>query len=179
MTRRLIVIGLLVTLALGLLVSPLAAEAQPLTTVPRIGVLLLGSPPALLDWKERSPLLQELRRLGWREDENITVEYRWAEGHYERLPTLGAELVQARMDVLVAGSIPAGYAFQHATSTIPIVLIGMADPVATGLATSLAHPGHNITGVLSNFPELSGKWLELLKAAVPGASRIAVLSNPA
>src|SRR5687767_2654012 len=100
MTRR--TIGFLITLALTLLVSPLAAEAQPLTTVPRIGVLLSGSPPSVPDWKERSLLLQELRRLGWREGENITVEYRWAAGRtVDRGADLAAELVRLNVAIIV------------------------------------------------------------------------------
>jgi len=122
MTRR--TIGLILILAL--LVSPLAAEAQPLTKVPRIGVLLSGSPPAVPDWKERSLLLQELRRLGWREGENTTVEYRWAAGRTAtRGADLAAELVRLNVDVIIVDTgslIRVVQQVQQATTTIPVVM---------------------------------------------------------
>ncbi len=175
MTRR--TLGLLVTLALGFCMAPPAADAPPAGKVAHIGLLLSASSTMGAPFIE--VFRQSLRELGYVEGTNVALEIRSAEGHYERFPALAAELVQARVDVLVAGSTTAGYALQQATSSIPIVLIGTVDPVASGLATSLARPGHNITGVLASSPELVGKWLELLKAAVPGASRIAVLWNPA
>jgi putative ABC transport system substrate-binding protein len=167
-------IGRLVTLMLSLLVMLQAADAQPRGKVPRIGVLRIGSPPSELDWKQRSPFLQELYRLGWMEGQNITVEYRWAEGNVDRLPALADELVRLQVDVIVVGDTRAIHAAQQATTTIPIVVLSIGDPVTGGFATSLARPGGNITGVGGLFAELSGKLLELLTEAVPGVTRVEV-----
>jgi putative tryptophan/tyrosine transport system substrate-binding protein len=178
MTRRRI--GLLVTLTLAILVAPLAAQAPP-PKVYRIGVLQSGSPPPDPYWKERFLLMQELRRLGWREGPNLTVEYRWgAAGRPgERGTDLATELVRLPVDVLVATSRDLIRAAQRATTTIPIVMLSVDDPVAEGFITGPAQPGGNITGVdLSFVPELSGKLLELLREAVPTVTRIAVLVNP-
>jgi len=120
-----------------------------------------------------------LRELGYVEGQNIAVEYRWAEGKNERLPRLAAELVQAKVDVIVVlGGVPSARAAQQATRTIPVVIAGAVDPVGTGLVASLARPGGNITG-FTIFPEaLVGKQLELLTEVVPKVSRVAVLWNP-
>jgi putative ABC transport system substrate-binding protein len=178
MTHHLI--GLLITLALGFLVAPLAAAQTP-RKVPRIGVLLPQSPPTTPDWKQRSLFLQELRHLGWREGENITVEYRWAAGRVvDRGTDLAAELVRLNVDVIVVNTKSLTRAVQQATTTIPIVMSSVDDPVAEGFIASLAHPGGNITGVDNSLvPEMSGKLLEFLKEAVPAVSRIAVLVHPA
>jgi putative ABC transport system substrate-binding protein len=172
-------IGCLVTLMLSLLVVLQAADAQPRGKVPRIGVLRVGSPPSEPDWKQRSPFLQELYHLGWMEGQNIMVEHRWAEGNVDRLPVLADELVRLQVDVIVVGDTRAIHAAQQATTTIPIVILSIGDPVTGGFATSLARPGGNITGVGGLFAELSGKLLELLTEAVPGVTRVAVLVNPA
>jgi putative tryptophan/tyrosine transport system substrate-binding protein len=177
MTRR--TLALLITLALGLLVAPFATEAQPPRKVPRVGVFMLGSPPSEPDWKQRSPFLQELHHLGWLEGQNITVEYRWAEDNIDRLPALADELVRLQVDVIVVGDTPVIRAAQQATTTIPIVIRSVGDPVAQGFATSLARPGGNITGVGGLVVELNGKLLELLKEAVPDVTCVAVLLNPA
>jgi putative ABC transport system substrate-binding protein len=173
-------IGLLVTFALGLLMAPLAAQAQPPPKVYRIGVLQSGSPPPDPYWKERSLLLQELRRLGWREGQNLTVEYRWAAGPPgDRGADLAAELVRLPVDVIVATSGNLIRAAQRATTTIPVVMLSVDNPVAEGFITGHAQPGSHITGVdLSFVPELSGKLLELLREAVPTVTRIAVLVSP-
>jgi putative tryptophan/tyrosine transport system substrate-binding protein len=171
-------VGLLVLLTLSLSVIPLAARAPQVRPVPKIGMLMLGSPPASPDWKERSPFLQELRSLGWREGQNVAVEYRWAQGAYSHLYDLASELVQLQVDVIVASATPALRAAKQATSTIPIVMLYVDDPVAEGIVASLAQPGGNITGVGGFVSELSGKWLELLKEAVPEVTHIAVLVQP-
>ena len=154
MIRR--AIGLLVTLALGLLVAPLAAEAQPPTHVHRIGYLL-GTTRA------QEPLLEAflegMRALGYVEGQNLVMEYRAAEGQYERLPTLAAELVRLKVDVLLVVITPAALAAKDATTTIPIVMMGVGDPVGSGLVASLARPGGNVTGVTSLSPDLVGKQL--------------------
>jgi putative ABC transport system substrate-binding protein len=172
-------IAMLVTLILATpFVSAVAQAQQPAKKVPIIGVLSLGSPPSLPDWKQRSVFLQELRTLGWMEGQNLTVEYRWASGRSYRLPDLAAELVHLHVDVIVVNDTPALQAVQHATTTIPIVAFFGVDPVAEGYVASLARPGGNITGVSGVAPELSSKLLELLTAAVPGAGRIAVFVSP-
>jgi putative ABC transport system substrate-binding protein len=122
--------------------------------------------------------LQELRNLGWIEGHNITVEYRWASGTAARLADFAAELVRLNVDVIVAWDTVAIRAAQHATTTIPIIMLTPVDPVAWGYVASLARPGGNITGVGGQVQELSGKLLELLKQAVPEVTRVAVLADP-
>jgi putative ABC transport system substrate-binding protein len=121
---------------------------------------------------------QGLRDLGYVEGRNVVIEYRDAEGKPERLPALAAELVGLKVDVIVAGGQPHALAAMQATRTLPIVFIGAADPVTSGLVTSLARPGGNVTGLSFLAPELVGKRLELLKQAVPGVTRVAVLWEP-
>jgi putative ABC transport system substrate-binding protein len=159
-------------LALGLLVAPLAVEAQPVR-VPRIGILRSGAPPDPFVEAFR----QGLRELGYSEGQSIVIEYRWAEGRDERVPGLAADLVQLGVDVIVAGGSQALIA-KRATTTIPIVMPVANDPVAAGLVASLARPGGNVTGLAFLSEDLPGKWLELLKEALPGVSRVAVLWNP-
>jgi putative ABC transport system substrate-binding protein len=118
-----------------------------------------------------------MHELGWVEGQNITVERRYAEGHNERLPVLAAELVQLRVDLILATGPLEARAAKAASDTIPIVFTGVGDPVRSGLVTSLAHPGGNVTGLSFMSPELSRKRLELLQEAVPGGSRMAVLTN--
>src|SRR5262245_21285231 len=170
--------GLVVILVLGIVWLALAA-APPPKKVPTIGVLMVESPPAAPDWKQRSVFLQELQTLGWREGENLTVEYRWASGMVERSADLAAELVGLPVDVIVVSSAALIRAVQHATTTIPIVMFSVDDPVAEGFIASLARPGGNITGVDASFVEgLGGKLLEVLTEVVPPGSRVAILSNP-
>jgi putative ABC transport system substrate-binding protein len=167
---------LLVTLAFGLLVAPLAAEAQPPTKMHRIGYLLgtiRAQEPAL------EAFLEGMRALGYVEGQNLIMEYRAAEGQYERLPALAAELVRLPVDVLLAAITPAALAATDATTTIPIVMAGVGDPVGSGLIASLARPGGNVTGLTSLQSELVGKALELLTEVLPTVSRVAVLWNPA
>src|SRR6266511_2627593 len=170
MTHR--IIGLLVTLILSLLTAPLATDAQRSGKIPRIGYL--GDTPG----PHVEALRQGLHDVGYLEGQNLVIEYRWAEGKGERLPALAAELVGLPVHVLIAQGGQASRAAKHATSTIPIVLAAVGDPVVAGLVASLARPGGNITGVSVIGVELSGKQLELLKEAVPGISRVAVLLNP-
>jgi putative ABC transport system substrate-binding protein len=122
---------------------------------------------------------QGLGKLGHVEGQNFAIESRWAEGKYDRLPGLAAELVLLKVDVILAVAVPAIRAAKEATSTIPIVMAIVVDPVATGLVASLARPGGNITGLSNMAPDLVGKQLEMLKEVVPTASRVAVLWNPA
>ena len=168
-------VGLLVTL--GLLVVPLAVEAQPSAHVPRIGLLSLFS-PALGESKAES-FRQGLRDLGYIEGQNIRIESRWAAGHRERLAELAADLVRLEVAVIVTESTPAALAAKQATQTIPIVTAAIGDPVAVGLVASLARPGGNVTGLTFQAPELSGKRLELLKEAASQTTLVAVLWNAA
>jgi ABC-type uncharacterized transport system substrate-binding protein len=167
---------LIFVLALGL-AAPLAAEAQPAPKVYRIG-LLGGSPPTDPSGRFWEGFFQGLRELGYVEGQNVLFEGRWYGEHTDRLPALAIELVQLKVDVIVAGATPAPEAAQRATSTIPIVFTSHPDPVGSGLVSSLARPGRNVTGLSSLTRELVGKQLQLLKEALPGISRVAVLSNP-
>jgi ABC-type uncharacterized transport system substrate-binding protein len=167
----------IVTLTLSLLAAPLAADAQQAGKVPRIGYLRVTSP------SDRPPLLdafrQRLRELGWVEGQNIVIDYRYAEGRVDRLPDLAAELVRLKVDLIVSAGTQGVTAAKNATETIPIVMIGVRDPVGTGLIASLARPGGNVTGV-SGYAglEIVAKQLELLKETVPKIRRVAILSNP-
>src|SRR5712691_1824876 len=157
----------------GLVAAPRAAEAQP-AKAPRVGLLGLGS-------AESSPLFealrQGLRERGWIEGQNITFEDRTTVDRYSRIPDAAAELVRLRVDVIVAWGTTTALAARKATRTIPIVTAA-GDPVEMGLAASLARPGGNVTGLATSGRELIGKRIELLKEALPGLSRIALLWNP-
>jgi putative ABC transport system substrate-binding protein len=170
-------IGLLLILALSLLVAPLAPEAQPLSHVPRIGVLS----PGMTREHDRNvqAFLEGMRALGYVEGQHLVVEYRGAAGQFERFPALAAELVQLKPEVILAQGTPAALAAKDATTTIPIVMAGVGDPVGSGLVASLARPGGHVTGVSVLQPEVVGKQLEFLKAVLPTVSRVAVLWNPA
>jgi putative ABC transport system substrate-binding protein len=163
----------IITLILSLLMAPLAAEAQPSPQVPRIGVLLAS--PLTANSRNRDAFLQGLHALGYVEGQTIVLEERWAEGKLERLPDLAAELVQLQVHVIVVGTATVARATSQATGRIPIVVAG-GDAVGSGLITNIARPDGNITGLATNSAELGGKWLELLKEAVPAVSRVAVLS---
>ena len=163
-------------LAGSLLAAPLAAEAQQATKIARIGYLALNRAAGP---HRHEAFLQGLRDLGYVEGRNVVIEYRDAEGKSERLPALAAELVALKVDVIVAGGgAQAARAAKQATSALPIVFAATADPVGSGLVTSLARPGGNVTGLSLIFPELVGKCLEQLKLGVPGVNRVAVLWQP-
>jgi putative tryptophan/tyrosine transport system substrate-binding protein len=171
------VVGLFVTLTLGLLMVPPAVEAQPAAPVPRIGLLCLFS-PAIGESMAES-FRQGLRDVGYIGGQNIRIESRWAAGHHERLAALAADLVRLEVAVIVTESTPAALAAKQATQTIPIVTAAVGNPVAAGLVASLARPGGNVTGVTTFASELSGKRLELLKEAAPQTTLVAVLWNAA
>ena len=163
------------TLTGGLLAAPLAAEGQQAAKIARIGYLSpnLAASPHLPE-----AFRQGLRNLGYVEGRNVVIEYRDAEGKPERLPALAAELVALKVDVIVAPGTPQALAARQATRTLPIVFATAADPVESGLVTSLARPAGNVTGLSILAPALVGKRLELLTQAVPGVSRVAVLWQP-
>ncbi len=161
---------------LALLVAPLAADAQQLAKVPRIGILTLVSASSAPHWFE--VFRQGLREHGYVEGQNIALEYRSAQGRADRFPALAAELVRLQVDVIVTESTAAALAAKHATQTIPIVMAVSSGPVEVGLVASLARPGGNVTGLSILVPELSGKRLQLLKEATPKATLVAVIWNP-
>ncbi|MBI3031114.1 MAG: ABC transporter substrate-binding protein [Candidatus Rokubacteria bacterium] len=168
--------GLVTTVALGLLLAPLATQAQPPGKAPRIG--FLGNSTAALEANLVGPFRDGLRELGYVEGQNVLIEYRWAEGKYDRFPALIAELIALKVDVIVTAGTPATLAVKKATTSVPLIMIAVGDPVGTGIVASLNRPGGNITGLTSISPELEGKRLELLREVVPKLSRVAVLWNP-
>jgi len=167
--------ALAIGLAVGILAVPLASEAQPATKVWRVGYLGYANP---IEARDLEAFRQRLRNLGYVEGKNLVIESRLAGSSFEGLPALAAELVSLKLDVIAAvGNVAIG-ALKRATQTIPIVMINVGDPVGTGLVSSLADPGGNVTG-LSNLAEgLSAKWLELLTQTVPGLTRVGVLMVP-
>jgi putative tryptophan/tyrosine transport system substrate-binding protein len=170
--RRAVVSGL----AIAAVTGPWEVRAQP-ARVPRVGILTPGhstESPSV----QREPFERGLRELGWTPGSTILLEYRYAEGRADRLAELAADLVRLKVDVIVARSAVAIRAAQRATDVVAIVMSSGADPVADGLVKSLARPGGNITGIANLVQELEGKRLELLKEAVPGVARVAILGNP-
>jgi putative ABC transport system substrate-binding protein len=163
------------TLAGGIVVAPLAAGAQQAAKVARIGYLV---PNLTVNPHLHEAFREGLRDLGYVEGGNLVIESRDAEGKLKRLPALAAELVALKVDVIVVPSTAPALAAKQATRTLPIVFASAADPVTSGLVTSLARPGGNVTGSSILAPELVGKCLEQLKQAVPGVSRVAVLWHP-
>jgi putative tryptophan/tyrosine transport system substrate-binding protein len=165
-------------LAVSVLAVPLFADAQPAGKVHRIGYLGVTSPSSAA--RSIEAFRDGLRDLGWIEGQNIVIDYRFAEGRFDRLPDLAGDLVRLKVDVIAAGATPGPVAAKNATGTIPIVMIMAGDPVGVGLVASLARPGGNVTGIsYSVGVESIGKALQLLKEAVPKARLVAVLSNPA
>ena len=167
----------LAALSLGMLAAVPAAGAEQPAKVFRVGFLGSGSPAtyaALVD-----AFRQGLRELGYVEGQNVVMELRWAEGRFERLPALAAELVRLNVDLILTHGTPGPLAAKQATTTIPIVVAIAGDPVGNGLVASLARPGGNITGLSLLAPELGGKRLQLLMEVVPAVSRVAILWNAA
>jgi putative ABC transport system substrate-binding protein len=163
-----------ILIAVALVAVAVIAEAQQSAKVPRVGFLRPGPPSQdIID-----ALRQGLREFGYVEGQNIAIQYRWAEGGSDDLLNLAAELVQLKVNVIVASSTPAALAVKSATRTIPVVFTVVGDPVGSGLVASLARPGGNFTGLTNISFELDAKRLELLKEAVPKISRVAVLMNP-
>jgi putative ABC transport system substrate-binding protein len=154
---------------------PLAARAQHGGQLTTIGLLGSGTVAAQSQWT--AAFVQRMRELGWTEGRNVRIEYRWAEGHTERLPELADELVRLKVDIIVTHNTPPPLAAKRATSVIPIVFATAGDPVGTGIVASLARPGGNVTGLSSQSPDAAGKRLELLRELVPGLRRLAVLTD--
>ena len=162
-------------IALGLLAAPLAAWAQQSERIYRIGYIRSEKPPE----DDIKGFRQGLREHGYVEGKNIVVEYRWGDGNEEKLRSLVSELIGLKLDLIVTSAPAATRAAKDATSTIPIVMVLVADPVAFGFVNSLARPGGNITGFAFLLPEISGKRLDLLKETIPKLARVAVLWNAA
>jgi putative ABC transport system substrate-binding protein len=153
---------------------PFAVGAQQ-ALLPVIG--LLGSDTAAAQRRWTTAFVQRLRELGWTEGRNVIIEYRWAEGRTERFAEIAAEFVQRNVSIILTHNTPPTLAAKQATSTIPIVFATAGDPVETGIVSSLARPGGNITGLSSQSPDSAGKKLELLRQAVPGLRRLATLAD--
>jgi len=164
-----------ITLLGGAAAWPLAARAQP-AKVARIGFLGLVSSSSHAS--RVAAFRAGLRDLGWIEGRNLLIEFRWAEGNYERLPMLAEELLRLNIDVLVTHGAAGALAAKKATSTIPIIITAVGDMQALGLVSSLSRPGGNITGLSLFVAELNAKRLELIKEAVPSVTRVAILLNP-
>jgi putative ABC transport system substrate-binding protein len=159
----------------GLLAAPLAAEAQPAPGIHRIG--FLGNSTPALEANLVGPFREGLRELGYIEGQNILIEYRWAEGKYERLAALVAELLSRNVEVIVTAGTPASHAVKKATTSVPLVMVAVGDPVASGLVPSLTRPAGNITGLTSISEEIEAKRLELLREVVPNVAHVAALGN--
>ncbi len=154
-----------------------SAHAQRSGKLHRIG--FLGNSTATLEANLVRPFRKALSNLGYVEGRDIAIEYRWAEGNYQRFPALITELIASGAEVIVTAGTPAAFAVKNATSSIPCVMVAVGDPVGTGLVASLARPGGNLTGLTSIAPDLEGKRLALLRQVIPTLSHFAVLWNPA
>jgi putative ABC transport system substrate-binding protein len=162
-------------ISLGILLGSLAAQAQQTGNVYRIG--FLGNSTAALEANLVGPFREGLRDLGYVEGRNVLIEYRWAEGKYDRFPALIGELLALKVAVIVTAGTPATLAVKKATTSVPLVMLAVGDPVGTGIVPSLSHPGGNITGLTAISTEMDAKRLELLGEVVPSVSYIALLWN--
>jgi putative ABC transport system substrate-binding protein len=174
MDRRTFIAG---TLALGLLAAPFAAEAQQAGRVARIGYLSSGT--ATANALLHKAFIEGLREHGWTDGQNIAIEYRWDMTGGSALDALADDLARLETDLIVVSGAPAALAAQQATTTMPIVMVGVSDPVTLGLVPSLARPGGNITGLTTVNIELAGKRVGLLKELIPKVSRVAILWDEA
>jgi len=168
---------LIVAFTLSVLLTPPATEAQQRAHLPRVGYL--GTSSASLEPELVKAFREGLRDLGYVEGQNILIEYRWAEGNYQRFPDLVADLVNLKVDLILTAGTPGALAAKRATQTIPIVMAVTGDAVGTGLVSSLARPGGNLTGLTTMVPDLEGKRLEILREVVPKLTTLVVLLNTA
>jgi putative tryptophan/tyrosine transport system substrate-binding protein len=169
-------IGLPLIFALGLLVAPVAAAAQPAGKVARIGYLAPGTTTSSAGTCQ--VFTDGLRHHGWIEGQNLAIEYRWTEWRYERLPDLAAELARLPLDAIFAVNTPTALAMQRTGTTLPVVFAAVSEPVEIGLVESLPRPGRNFTGLTTINRELMSKRLEVLKETIPGLTRVGYLANP-
>jgi putative tryptophan/tyrosine transport system substrate-binding protein len=165
-----------VTLTLALLVVPLAAATPPAGKVARIGYLSPGT--ATTSAGTRQAFTEGLRHHGWIEGQNLAIEYRWAEGQYERLPDLAAELARLPLDAIFAVNTPTALAMQRTGTTLPVIFAIVSEPVEIGLVESLPRPGGNFTGLTTINRELMAKRLDVLKETIPGLTQVGYLANP-
>ena len=162
-----------ITLVGSAVAWPLGVHAQH--KIPRIG--FMGNSTAALETNLVDAFREGLRELGYEEGRNIAIEYRWAEGNYDRFPMLAAELIATKVDAIVTAGTPAALAVKSATTTVPLVMVAVGDPIGTGLVSSLARPGGNLTGLSSIAPDLEGKRLQLLREVLPALSHVAMFVN--
>ena len=165
----------LMTSLVGAVAAPLAVQAQQVGKVPTIGLMGSGTAAAQRPWT--TAFVQRLRELGWSEGRTVAIEYRWAEGRSDRFAEIAAEFVRLKVDVIVTHNTPPTVAAKKATAVIPIVFATAGDPVGSGIVTSLARPGGNVTGLSSQAPDAAGKRLEQLREVIPGLRRLAVLAD--
>lgn len=170
---------MLVALGAGALAAPLFPFAQQQAKVWRVGFLSARRSPPLLDLDYYGAFPRRLKELGYVDGRNLHIEWRFADGDYQRLPGMASDLVRLKMDAIMALGPPCASAAQKATTTIPIVIVVSGDPVAAGFVKSLARPGGNVTGLSNLAGDMGAKHLEMLLAIAPGLSRVAVLVNPA
>jgi len=178
MTHRLLSFALALSCVRGVdaLTPSISFAAEPAQRIVRLG--FVGSPSASSDERGVDAFWERLRELGWVKGQNLVVEQRWAEGHTDRLPALVTQVIERKVDVLVTYGTPGAVAAKNATKTIPIVVPMMADPIRSGLTTSLAHPDGNLTGLSLEWDqEMAGKWLELLQRTIPHLSAVAMIAN--
>ena len=164
-----------ITLLGGAAAWPFAARAQQPGKLPIIGFLGANTPSVQSQWT--AAFVQRLRELGWIEGRNVAIEYRWAEGRFDRSPEIIAEFIRLKVDVIVTHGTANVVAAKQATSVIPIVFATLPDPVGDKVVASLARPGGNVTGLSNQAPDLAGKRLELLREVIPGLRRLAILAN--
>jgi putative ABC transport system substrate-binding protein len=169
---------LLIALGACSLTAPLASFAQPQTKIWRVGFLFQGPRPKSIESHQLGAFVQGMRELGYVEGKNLAMEWRFSDDDPGRLPAMAAELVQMKVDVILASQAPGVRAAQKATATIPIVMASGNDPVGSGFVKSLAHPGGNITGRSNMSEDIGPKQLEMLLSMVPKLSRVAVLVDP-
>jgi len=168
---------ILIALGSGAFLTPYASFAQQTNKLRRIGFLVAAARPPSIDAHYMGTFIRGLRDLGYVEGKNFVIEWRFADGNYQRLPALAGELVGLNVDVLVTGGTAANSALQKATTTIPIVNATMSDPVGNGFAKSLTHPGGNITGLALATTDMSPKHVELLRLIVPKLTSLGLLVN--
>ena len=154
---------------------PVATRAQQPARLPTIGYLSSGTPSSAKDWIDA--FVQRLSELRWVVGNTVAIEYRWAEARNDRFAEFAAEFVRLKIDVILTVGTPSVLALMQATSSIPIVFVAVGDPVANGLVKSLARPGGNVTGLSNLTRDLAGKRVEILREAIPGLRRLAILAN--
>jgi putative ABC transport system substrate-binding protein len=167
-----------IALAGGAVAWPLTARAQPITAMPRIGVLMTTAEKGAESQQRMAAFLRGLTEFGWRDGQNVRIEVRWGAGDNELIKKFAGELVALHPSVILANGTPAALALKKVTSSVPVVCAQVQDPVGVGLVKSLSHPGGNITGFTFVNPELIGKWIGLLQQVAPEVTRAALMFNP-